>query len=549
MYFINKCLVHFFPGAYYLVLRLADMYVRLKNGWRRRSVNAAESIRVASDVTQRYCEFNKKNLRTSGTGGKGVILMDCFPIPVWVVANGVLANRIAVRFDAELLSYGDSPRSPWVDKVYASFGCTNHLVIDLQVEQRRRHRQLYLEALHTLKTKEDLFSFSINGIQIGDEIYESYLRTFSRPTAELDRFLCQYLIYVGIGYFVFFEDFFKRRNVLGAVLSHDIYIQMGILAKIAWKNEVPVYLANAHDLKQTLAPDQKWSEFSKYPEYFSKLDDASREAGIRWAEEQLSKRLGGAVGVNMVYSTKSAYVRDFIERQTVATHKNKVVIATHCFFDNPRAYGGMLFPDFYEWISFLGTLAEETDYEWCIKTHRDFLPGTAKVIQGLVEKYPRIKLIDPNTSWHQLKAEGVGYILTCYGSVGHELPLLGFKVLNAGYNPHIAYDFNWHAKSIDMYRQILLHLDGMGEIRELSKLYEFYFVHNRLSRLNRSSYFDSWDSMIAYATKNVHSDEIFEQVMREGDGRLAQIIEVVDEFIDSDYLSEAEMLIYKSMPQ
>jgi len=532
--------------SFYIAMRLADQYVQLKNAWRRRKPNEAEAVWAASEVTQKYCEFNKRNLGAAGGGSKGVILMDCFPIPVWVVANGVLANRLAARCDAELLSYGDSRRSPWVNKVYASFGCNGHVVIDLQAEQRRRHRQLYMEALRTLKTKEDLFSYSINGVQIGDEIYESYLRTFSRPTAELDRFLCQYLIYVAIGYFVFFEDLFKQRNVLGAVLSHDIYIQMGILAKIAWKNEVPVYLANAHDLKRTLGPDQKWSEFSKYPEYFSQLDKGSQEAGIRWAEEQLSKRLGGAVGVNMPYSSKSAYISDFIDRQTAATEKKKIVIATHCFFDNPRAYGGMLFPDFYEWISFLGTLAEQTDYEWYIKTHRDFLPGTAKVIQDLVEKYPRIKLINPNTSWHQLKAEGVGYILTCYGSVGHELPLLGFKVINAGYNPHIAYQFNWHAKSIDMYRRMLLDLDGLGDIRELNKIYEFYFVHHRLSRLNRSSYFDSWGSMIAYATKNVRSDEIFETVMREGDGRLAQVIEAVDEFVASDYLSEAEMLIYKN---
>lgn len=536
---------HYF---FYFSIRLADKYVRLRSAWRRRRENAAEANRVASDVTKKYCEFNKRNLGGGGHGKGGAILMDCFPIPVWVVANGVLANRLATRFDAELITYGDCPRSPWVDKVYGSFGCASHLVVDLQVKQRLRQREIYLQALRTLKTKEDLFLFSINGIQIGDEIYESYLRTFSRPTAELDRFRCQYLIYVAIGYFVFFENFFEQQKVLGAVLSHDIYIQMGILAKIAWKNNVPVYLANAHDLKRTLGPGQWWSEFSKYPEYFARLDEESKEAGIRWAEEQLSKRLGGVVGVNMPYSSKSAYVSNFIERQTAATEKKKIVIATHCFFDNPRAYGGMLFPDFYEWISFIGTLAEKTDHEWYIKTHRDFLPGTAEVVRELVEKFPHIKLINPNTSWHQLRAEGVGYILTCYGSVGHELPLLGFKVINAGYNPHIAYDFNWHAKSIDMYRQILLDLDGLGEISALNKIYEFYFVHYRLSRLSRSSYFDSWESMIDYATKDVRSDGIFEQVMLEGSSRLADVIEAVDEFIASDRLSEAEMLIYKNWP-
>ena len=40
------------------------------------------------------------------------------------------------------------------------------------------------------------------------------------------------------------------------------------------------------------------------------------------------------------------------------SNKTKVLICTHCFFDNPHGYGGMIFLDFYEWLVFLGEISK-----------------------------------------------------------------------------------------------------------------------------------------------------------------------------------------------
>jgi hypothetical protein len=527
----------------YVVVVLADLYVRIRRALGQRHMDREAHVKANDRLTQAYCDFNRGIFKPHTQGRQAFVLMDCFPIPVWVAANSILSNRLAERFGAEICSYGEAARDPLTDVLYNSFGCERHLQVAVPASARRRRKQLFIEAVETLKTKDELFNYSIDGVKIGDEIYETYLRQFSKPTAELESLRCRYVILTALNYYLFFEDFFTKNKVAAAVLSHDFYVSMGILAKIAWGRGIPVYLANGHDMKKTTRPDEKYAEFTRYREYFSTLGPAERQAGIDWGRAQLEKRLGGVVGVNMAYSTKSAYTTELIERQTASSNKIKIVIATHCFFDNPRCYGGMLFTDFYEWISFLGKLAEETDYDWYIKTHRDFLPGTMETVKELTERYPRLKLINPNTTWHQLRDEGVSVALTSYGSIGHELPLLGYKVINAGYNPHIAYRFNWHAKDIDEYRKLLLGLDNLGPIRELESVFEFYYVHHELAR--RGGFlFSSCEEMAKYVAEDVYSNRIFDTVLSGGDALQKGARDSIDVFLDSDAFSEAEMILF-----
>ena len=135
--------------------------------------------------------------------------------------------------------------------------------------------------------------------------------------------------------------------------------------------------------------------------------------------------------------------------------KKKILIATHCFYDNPHGYGKMEFPDFWEWLTYVKKIANKSNHDWYIKPHRDYLPNTIEHISKII-KDSKITLIDPETSFHQLKDEGIEYVVTKHGSVGHELPLLGINVINFGYNPHINYNFNYHCLSKKKFKELIL---------------------------------------------------------------------------------------------
>ena len=141
----------------------------------------------------------------------------------------------------------------------------------------------------------------------------------------------------------------------------------------------------------------------------------------------------------------------------------------------------------------------------------------------------------------QLAKEGVNFALTVHGTVGHELPALGIQVITAGYNPHIAYDFNWHAKSIEEYEDYLLNLDKLHKEINMQDLYEFYYMHNYytiaddlfLKSYNQSTEDLDWEQQIGPATYEYFLNQLTEMKHHE-------IIANIRRFIDSgkhDYFS------------
>ncbi|MBN1551437.1 hypothetical protein JW979_08210, partial [bacterium] len=136
-----------------------------------------------------------------------------------------------------------------------------------------------------------------------------------------------------------------------------------------------------------------------------------------------------------------------------------------------------LFPDFYEWLYFLGEISEQTDYEWYIKTHPDFLPGNIPIIEEFIRKYPKFSMIPFETSHLQLKEEGIDFGLSVYGTIGLEYAALGIPVVNASQcNPRIRYNFNIHPRTVEEYKDILLNLPSQKIAINPDEVYEYYFM-------------------------------------------------------------------------
>jgi hypothetical protein len=215
---------------------------------------------------------------------------------------------------------------------------------------------------------------------------------------------------------------------------------------------------------------------------FNKLTEQEKIAGLKWAETQMKTWFTGKSISNMYYVKNSPFLSDrggVSNRVLEINDKIKVIIFLHCFYDNPYGWGEPLFPDFYEWLVFLGEISERTDYDWYIKMHPDYRDGEMQVLNDFVKRYPRIKIIPIGTTHYQLIQEGIQFALTVYGTIGREFPLFGVQVINAGYNPHIAYDFNWHPKTIDEYEKMLMNLESLKKDINPQDIYEYFYIHNK----------------------------------------------------------------------
>ncbi len=428
--------------------------------------------------------------RESSNESNAEVLVEETVIASSIVALGYVANFLAKMEDAKIIVYTKKhslllPRA--IRKIYESLNSEFLFFSDKSV--RDKANRLLDQIYPSIKTKRDIENICIDGVPVGDLIYDTHLRKHLVPTIDLESIEFRQTLLESMCLYVYWHEYFKLHNVKAVIVSHCVYTWNAIILRIAVHRSVPVYQVTAQRIYYITDSHsfRAYNDFMDYQERFKQIESGKSDEALALAKERLDLRFSGHVGVDMHYSTKSAYTDyDLNERVVKKSPKVKILIATHCFFDSPHPYGINLFPDFYEWLTFLGEISEQTDYDWYIKTHPDFLPGNAAVIDELVSKYPKFRLIDARTSHHQLIEEGIDVALTVYGTIGFEYAARGVTVINASKcNPHIAYDFNLHPQTVSEYEEILLGLPDCELSIDINKVYEYYYCKYLSS-------FDDW---------------------------------------------------------
>ena len=442
---------------------------------------------------------------------KPVVLFELNAMHSAHIAYSYLANVLATNNQAKISAYAQQPHRGLLQRVlfkirkatgqsdfgaYKSFGTTAFIEIALSRSQQAKARELFADVFGRLNTTLDIEALKIHDVWVGDLIYDSFLMNYKQPTIDRDSPDFKRSLFESIELFVFWEDYLDSNDVRAINVSHCVY-NLAIPLRIAVQRNIPVFQANATYIYRLSSSNLfAYNDFVHFRERFATLPPEVKAAGIAEARRRIERRFAGEVGVDMAYSSKSAYGASRHASLLRESPRKKILIATHCFFDSPHSYGNNIFPDFYEWLDFLGEMTDETDYDWYIKTHPDYLPGTKEVIDSFVTKYPKFTLLPADASHHQIIAEGISCALTVYGTIAFEYAALGIPVINASQNnPHIAYDFNLHAKDVEDYRRLLTGLDRLDFTIDKQQVYEYYFM--RYIYNTENLFFDSYDATIA----------------------------------------------------
>ncbi len=331
-------------------------------------------------------------------------------------------------------------------------------------------------------TPELIEQIEYREIVIGDLIYDTYLRRTNLPTIDAGSPDFQQVLTEAIELVDFWFNYFEKGNVAAVCVSHCVYLG-AIPARVGVHFGVEVFQVNTHAVYRVTSEfPHAYTEFVNYKEEFLKLPDEIRKNGLAQARERLDLRFRGEVGVDMPYSTKSAYT---LNSQTtnsaiVQSERLKVLVAVHDFFDSPHSYGNNFYPDFYIWLERLSKLSLQVNYDWYIKTHPDIQgPGNA-VLSEFLRESRNFTLIPADTSHHDLIRDGIDCVLTVFGPIAMEYPYLGKTVVNASRaNPHVAYDFSITPSDRDDYERTILNLNHFCSITiNKDEILEYYFMHN-----------------------------------------------------------------------
>lgn len=491
----------------------------MSNAFLKRVVGRVLSLKPPMAVS-RFMAHNRQQFKPETAGPDApVVLMELNEMHSSHIAYSYLANVLAQPVGARIVAYLPRALSNWRERisffirsnlgldtfgVYRSFGAVEFLTISPNAAQKKRAARLLPRVLAKLKTKTDLEELSIDGAWIGDLIYDTYLMRFRRPTIDLgSREFCDFLL-ESLELFVFWQDYIGSNRIAGLNVSHCVY-NLAMPLRLAVLHDIPVFQAS---LTHIYRPNRNslfaYNDFLHYRERYAKLSPKVQREGLKRARQRIERRFAGEVGVDMHYSSRSAYGEANHTRLLETSPRKKVLVATHCFFDSPHSFGNNLFPDFWEWLEFLGGLSNETDYDWYIKTHPDYLPGTMEIIQAFIERYPKFKLLPSDASHHQIIAEGIDVALTVYGTIAFEYAALGVPVINCSVNnPHVAYEFNLHPRTVEEYSHLLRDLDHLQVNINQEQVFEYYFMHHlyNTESLFLDNYLDTIKSMGGYAAQ------------------------------------------------
>lgn len=462
-----------------------------------------------------------------------------------LIAYSYLANVLAEKYGARIVAYGYADSIRWTlyarlasntKRTYQSFNTSRFFNVVVTRRQAQQARLLSEEAYASLHSTRDVEDLVVDGIWIGDLVYDAYLKSFRVPTVDLISPQFMESLRQFMEYFVFWRDYLDTHEVKAISVSHCVYT-LAIPLRLAVKRGIPVYQASALDLYHLSESHLfAYNDFRNYPAKFRSLPQHVQVNGLREAETRIKRRLSGEIGVDMPYSKKSAYGGIRQEPIIRKSDREKILVAAHCFFDSPHSYGKNLFPDFYEWLSFLGQLSENTDYDWYIKTHPDFIPETKALVESFAARFPKFTMLSPDTSHHQLINEGIGVALTVYGTIGFEYAAMGVTVINASINnPHVGYQFNINPRTVEEYESILMHL-GQRNRRsiDISEVHEYYFM--RFLHTSDDWLFDDYFDMLKNVGeyKGQFTPRVYELFLKEySSAKHESILRTLRTFLDS----------------
>lgn len=334
------------------------------------------------------------------------------------------------------------------------------------------------------KTKNEILDIDYKGINVGELIYDTYLRFRAKPTIDLNDDCLYDIIDYSFNLSQKWDDFLSENKIDTLLIPYTSYFHWGIPSKLAVKNNVQTLTFGSlgYILQQTTFEYPYHSKnFNYYRLIFEKLSNKSEK--LKLAEQYLNNRLDGVIDNSISYMKKSSFKDDKNSASIALTNEKCAVIFLHCFFDSPHIYGSALFPDFHEWIQHVLDIASQVPTtDFIVKPHPNGLPDNDLIVSELEKKYKAFKniiFIPKEISNKQLIAMQPKAVFTVYGTVAHEFAFLGFPVIASGKNPHSKYDFIYEPTSIDELDKLIREVGAYGLPGKYLKedILEFYYMH------------------------------------------------------------------------
>lgn len=343
---------------------------------------------------------------------------------------------------------------------------------------------------HSLQELED---YAIDGVPIGDLIYDHYCKAHRRPSPDLGTADFEAFFRESVSLFESWQRLFDKFEVT-AVVGSSVY-RNGFPMRIAISRGILTLSGGGNQLERLhenhLFPDSLWRW---YPEVFRALPEERQQSATEQARSERLALLNGHTELLPYpdYYSPSPFASSVGLNGDLGPGQRGIIILTHDVFDSTHVYGKNFHTDFFQWFKWVCELSRHIDAQWFVKNHPvEDLEATAFVTDHLKE-FPNITVLPPETNPRSMYSAGIRIALTVNGTIASEYPAFGFTVFNCSdLSPHRRYDFSLHPKSPEDLEQKLKSGLDLQKVSE-SELDEYYFMRWRFGHRPLLESEDRW---------------------------------------------------------
>ena len=345
-------------------------------------------------------------------------------------------------------------------KLYKSIGIRDIETIDSVsfLTKKNNKKKIFF------KSREDLLNFKINTINVGDIIYDTYLRFRASPTLFLKDYFLKKLIHKCYEIIFNLGKIFKKYKFVFFFTSYSSYIHHGLPVRFFLKKKTVVYSGknNSQYNKQLSNNDLSHAEdFKRYKLYFKKIKKNKKI--LEFSRNDLLKRFSKKKKLknNLSYLlTDTYYVKKNSNEEINKLRNIDGVLFLQDFYDSPHDWGNLAFNDFYIWTIFTLNIIRKYKLKIAIKPHPNSWHNSA----DSVVLYERLKKRYRNITWlnkdfpNKLIFKKIKFGISGTGTVLFELAYHNIKAVSCGDHPGMDFNFTINAKNKKEYKKILLNI-------------------------------------------------------------------------------------------
>ncbi len=426
----------------------------------------------ASDAEKEFIEMNRTFWE--GYAGKacapssGFIFVRPEQYPLILVGNAQISSFIAVEKNlGQIFLIPDRHRKQMM-RVLGTFpGAEFIFQDDPEIARlREKSRDKTREILSKVKTPEEILEIEINGMTVGDLIYDNYLAAGYATVREIDRALLSGIVQETLYQYELVEHIVRRRRIEMGFTSHMVGIAGGVFSRYLLRSGIEVWERES-TLKKHCSyesafetsrdPDRRYIDYMRmHRDYFLPL-----------AENCIMERL---CNIKINPNDRLAYAEEkrvFESRDEFCLHygldpsRKNVFVMLHAFNDFPHTYGGMIFRDFYEWFTAVLEIArEKPDVNWIFKDHpyAKYYPTKDLDMKSVFEgiDLPNVVYFDEHENFNTSSLRYVAdALLTCIGTAGLEYSCFGVPCILAGRCWYSGFGFTLEPRTAGEFRAML----------------------------------------------------------------------------------------------